>query len=275
MLFNSPIFIFVFLPATVVLYLILRQFAGPRAVLGLLIAASLLFYGWWNPLYLPLLGGIAVFNFVIARGITAERRVGRTALVRLLLIFGIAVDLMVLGYFKYTDFLIDTANTMLQTDFLLQHILLPLGISFFTFQKIAYLVDSARGTVAEHDFFEYCFFVMFFPQLLAGPITHHSEIFSQIKGPWAFGIKPSNFMLGLTIFVIGLFKKVVLADHFTPMVSSVYDTAAAGQSLDFFTAWQGAIAFKFQLYFDFSGYSEMALGAARLFGIQLPHHRGR
>jgi alginate O-acetyltransferase complex protein AlgI len=270
MLFNSPIFLFVFLPATVGLYLLLRQFAGPRAVLGLLLAASLLFYAWWNPLYLPLLGGIAVFNFIVARWITAQRRVGRAGRVRLLLVTGIVVDLMVLGYYKYTDFLIDTANTVLQTDFMLQHILLPLGISFFTFQKIAYLVDSSRGEVAEHDFLEYCFFVMFFPQLLAGPITHHSEIFPQIKGPWAFAIKPSNFTLGLTIFVIGLFKKVVLADHFGPLVSSVYDAAAAGQPLDFFTAWQGAIAFKFQLYFDFSGYSEMALGAARLFGIQLP-----
>src|SRR6266581_7517168 len=251
MLFNSPVFLFIFLPATVAAYLVLRQLAGPRAVLGLLLGASLLFYGWWNPLYLPLLGGIAVFNFIVARWITAQRRAGRTRRVRLLLIFGIVVDVMILGYYKYTDFLIDTANTVLQTDFLLQHILLPLGISFFTFQKIAYLVDSARGAVAEHDFLEYCFFVMFFPQLLAGPITHHSEIFPQIQGPWAFAIKPSNLMLGLTIFVIGLFKKVVLADHFAPMVSSVYDAAAAGQTLDFFTAWQGAIAFKFQLYFDF------------------------
>src|SRR5712691_4608024 len=270
MLFNSPIFLFVFLPATVGLYILLRQFAGPRAVLGLLLAASLLFYAWWNPLYLPLLGGIAVFNFIVARWMTAQRRAGRAGRVRLLLITGIAVDVMVLGYFKYTDFLIDTANTVLQTDFMLQHILLPLGISFFMFQKIAYLVDSSRGEVAEHDFLEYCFFVMFFPQLLAGPITHHSEIFAQIKGPWAFAIKPSNFMLGFTIFVIGLFKKVVLADHFAPLVSPAYDAAAAGERLDFFLAWQGAIAFKFQLYFDFSGYSEMALGAARLFGIQLP-----
>ena len=205
MLFNSPIFLFAFLPATVGLYIVLRHFAGPRAVLGLLLAASLFFYAWWNPVYLPLLGGIAVFNFVIARWITAQRLAGRPVWVRLLLIFGIAVDLLVLSYFKYTDFLIDTANTLLQTDFMLQHILLPLGISFFTFQKIAYLVDSSRGRVAEHDFLEYCFFVMFFPQLLAGPITHHSEIFSQVKGPFAFAIKPSNFMLGLTIFVIGLF----------------------------------------------------------------------
>jgi len=270
MLFNSPIFLFVFLPAAVGAYVVLRQLAGPRAVLGLLLGASLLFYGWWNPRYLPLLGGIAVFNFIVARWITALRSAGRTGRVRWLLIFGIAVDVMVLGYFKYTDFLIDTANVVLRTDFMLQHIVLPLGISFFTFQKIAYLVDSSRGQVAEHDFLEYCFFVMFFPQLLSGPITHHSEIFSQIKGPWAFAIKPSNFMLGLTIFVIGLFKKVVLADNFAPLVSGVYDMAAAGQTLDFFTAWQGAIAFKFQLYFDFSGYSEMALGAARLFGVQLP-----
>src|SRR5207237_7204892 len=137
-----------------------------------------------------------------------------------------------------------------KTDFMLQHILLPLGISFFTFQKIAYLVDASRGEVQQHDLLEYCFFVMFFPQLLAGPITHHSEIFSQVKGPWAFAIKPSNFMLGLAIFVIGLFKKVVLADNFAPFVTPAYEAAAAGQPLDFFLACQGAIAFKFQLYFD-------------------------
>src|SRR6266403_5452223 len=270
MLFNSPVFLFLFLPATVAAYIAVRQLLGPRAVLGLLLAASIFFYGWWNPVYVPLLLGLALFNFLIARGLTAYRQIGRGDWVSILLTFGVVVDLVVLGYFKYTDFFIETANTLFKTNFILQHILLPLGISFFTFQKIAYLVDASRGEVEKHDFLEYCFFVMFFPQLLAGPITHHSEIFPQIKGPWAFAIKPSNFMLGLTIFVIGLFKKVVLADNFAPFVSSVYDAAAAGQTLDFFTAWQGAIAFKFQLYFDFSGYSEMALGAARLFGIQLP-----
>jgi alginate O-acetyltransferase complex protein AlgI len=270
MLFNSPIFLFVFLPATVAAYILLRQLAGPRAVLGLLLFASVLFYAWWNPLYVPLLGALAAFNFAIARAMAAQRRAARPDRVSLLLTLGIAGDLMTLGYFKYTDFLIETANVLLRTDFMLQHILLPLGISFFTFQKIAYLVDSSRGEVAEHDFLEYCFFVSFFPQLLAGPITHHQMIFSQIKGPWAFAVKPSNFMLGLTIFVIGLFKKVVLADNFAPFVNPVYEAAAAGQPLDFFTAWQGAVAFKFQLYYDFCGYSEMALGAARLFGIQLP-----
>jgi D-alanyl-lipoteichoic acid acyltransferase DltB (MBOAT superfamily) len=269
-LFNSPIFLFIFLPATVAAYIVLRDWAGPRAVLGFLVAASVVFYGWWNPYYVPLLGGIAVFNFGVARAITAQRRAGRADRVSVLLTFGIVSDLAVLGYFKYTDFLIDTANQLLQTDLMLRNIVLPLGISFFTFQKIAYLVDTSRGDVIEHDFLEYCFFAMFFPQLLAGPITHHSEIFSQTKGPWAFAIKPSNFVIGLTIFVIGLFKKVVLADRFALYVPPAYDAAAAGQTIDFFLAWQSALAFKFQLYFDFSGYSEMALGSARLFGIQLP-----
>ena len=270
MLFNSPLFLFLFLPATVAAYIVLRQIAGPRAVLGLLLLASLFFYGWWNPIYVPLLFGLAAFNFLVARRITAAREAGRSDWVSVLLTFGIVADIAVLGYFKYTDFFLDTANALFRTNFILQHILLPLGISFFIFQKIAYLVDTSRGDVKGHDFLEYCFFVMFFPQLLAGPITHHEVIFSQIKGPWAFALKPSNFMLGLTIFVIGLFKKVVLADNFAPIANNMFSAAAAGEPLDFFTAWQGLIAFKFQLYFDFSGYSEMALGAARLFGIQLP-----
>src|ERR1700737_864191 len=245
MLFNSPVLLFLFLPATVAAYIAVRQLLGPRAVLALLLVASIFFYGWWNPAYVPLLLGLALFNFLVARGLTACRQAGRGDWVALLLTFGVVVDLAVLGYFKYTDFFIETANELFKTNFILQHILLPLGISFFTFQKIAYLVDASRGEVAGHDLLEYCFFVMFFPQLLAGPITHHSEIFSQVKGPWAFAIRPSNFVLGLTIFVIGLFKKGVLADGFAPFVSSVYDAAAAGQTLDFFPPWQGATPFKF------------------------------
>src|SRR5712691_459212 len=220
MLFNSPIFLFLFLPGTVTAYIVLRQLAGPRAVLGLLVAVSLVFYGWWNPLYVPLLGSLAVFNFLVARGMVALRRAGRLDRVSWLLTFDIVGDLMALGYFKYTDFLIESANALLKTDFTLQYVLLPIGISFFIFQKIAYLVDTSRGEVADHDFLEYCFFVMFFPQLLAGPITYHHEIFSQIKGPWAFAVKPSNFVVGLTIFIVGLFKKVVLVDNFAASVST-------------------------------------------------------
>src|SRR6266852_4477489 len=165
MLFNSPMFLFLFLPGTVTAYIVLRQLAGPRAVLGLLVAVSLVFYGWWNPLYVPLLGSLAVFNFLVARAMAAQRRAGRLDRVSWLLTFGIVGDLLALGYFKYTDFLIDTANVLLQTDFALQYVLLPIGVSFIIFQKIAYLVDSSRGEVADHDFLEYCFFVSFFQQL--------------------------------------------------------------------------------------------------------------
>src|SRR3954471_19094648 len=128
MLFNSPVFLFLFLPATVAAYIAVRQLLGPRAVLALLLVASIFFYGWWNPVYVPLLLGLALFNFVVARGITAYRAVGRSDRVTLLLTFGIVVNLMVLGYFKYTDFFIETANALFQTNFVLQHIVLPLGI---------------------------------------------------------------------------------------------------------------------------------------------------
>ena len=270
MLFNDPVFLFVFLPATVAAAALIRRLGGPRGVLGLLVLASILFYGWWNPIYLPLLAGLAFFNFGIARAIIAARRSGQDGNVRLLLAIGVGGDLLALGYFKYTDFFIGTADALLHTSVPLQHIVLPLGISFFTFQKIAYLVDASRGEMEEHDFLEYCFFVMFFPQLIAGPIVHHREIFSQTKGRRALAIQPGNLMVGLTIFLIGLFKKVVLADNLAPVAAGIFDAAEHGDSLHFLLAWQGAIAYALQLYFDFSGYSDMAIGAARLFGIRLP-----
>src|SRR5712671_722391 len=219
MLFNSPVFLFLFLPATVAAYIAVRQLLGPRAVLALLLVASIFFYGWWNPVYVPLLLGLVLFNFLVARGLTAYRQIGRGDWVSILLTFGVVVDLIVLGYFKYTDFFIETANTLFKSNFILQHIILPLGISFFTFQKIAYLVDASRGEVGDHGFLEYCFFVMFFPQLIAGPIVHHREIFPQIRRPQALAVLPGNLVVGLTIFLIGLFKKVVLADHLGPVAS--------------------------------------------------------
>jgi D-alanyl-lipoteichoic acid acyltransferase DltB (MBOAT superfamily) len=270
MLFNDPHFLFVFLPATMLACLLVRWLAGMRIELAMLVVASVLFYGWWNPIYLPLLGGLAVFNFLLARWIGAERRRPRPGRVRALLTFGIAVDLLVLAYFKYTDFFIGTANGVLGSDIPLQHIMLPLGISFFTFQKIAFLVDASRGHVREHDFLEYCFFVMFFPQLIAGPIVHHSEIFSQTRRPDAMSFRLRHLAIGATIFLIGLFKKVVIADNLSPVVADVFGAAATDNPLATFEAWRGAIAYSLQLYFDFSGYSDMAIGGARLFGIQLP-----
>ena len=270
MLFNDPTYLFAFLPATIIAYVAMRRLAGARAVLGLLVLASLVFYGWWNPAYLPLLGGITAVNFGLARAIRQLRSAGRAARVRLVVTLGVACNLSVLAYFKYTDFLLGTANALLSTSIPLQHIALPLGISFFIFQKIAYLVDAGRGEVSEHDFLEYCFFVMFFPQLIAGPIVHHREIFPQIRKPQAFTVLPGNLIVGLTIFLIGLFKKVILADHLGPVASGVFAAASAGEPLHFFPAWKGAIAYTLQLYFDFSGYSDMAIGGARLFGIRLP-----
>jgi alginate O-acetyltransferase complex protein AlgI len=270
MLFNDPNFLFIFLPATVFAYIVVRSLIGPRAVLALLVFASILFYGWWNPIFLPVLGGLAWFNFTLARKITSNRHRERADYVRLLLAFGVAVDLLVLGYFKYTNFFIRTANSFLGNNIPLQHILLPLGLSFFTFQKIAYLVDASRGEVRKHDFLAYCFFVMFFPQLIAGPIVHHREIFSQTQRPSAFSLQMSHLAIGLTIFLIGLFKKVVIADHLAPIVAETFGAAAAGEPLRLVHAWQGATAYALQLYFDFSGYSDMAIGAARLFGIRLP-----
>ncbi|MDP1628075.1 MAG: MBOAT family O-acyltransferase [Parvibaculum sp.] len=270
MLFNSPIFLFGFLPLTALLCFVIRAYMGREASLGFLVLASLFFYGWWNPIYLPLLIGLAIFNFLMAQAILNERLKPGGGAATFLTAFGVTVDLGALGFFKYTDFLIGTSNAVLETDFPLQHIVLPLAISFFTFQKIAYLVDARRGDVEPHSFLEYCFFVMFFPQLIAGPIVHHKEIFSQTKQTRGFAFDRMNVTIGLTIFFIGLFKKVVLADNAAPVATAVFNSAAAGNDIGFFDAWEGMLAYTFQLYFDFSGYSDMAIGAARIFGIKLP-----
>jgi alginate O-acetyltransferase complex protein AlgI len=266
MVFSSITFLFYFLPIFLAAYFITPTIQA-RNIVTLLF--SLVFYAWGEPRFVIILLISIIFNF--CAGLLIDAREGSSR--RWALAVAVAGNLLVLGIFKYANFITANLTTLLHplgAPSFRTNIALPLGISFFTFQKIAYLVDASRGEVAEHDFLEYCFFVMFFPQLLAGPITHHREIFAQVKGPWAFMVKPDNLMLGLTIFVIGLFKKVVLADNFAPYVTPAFDAAAAGEKLDFFLAWQGAVAFKFQLYFDFSGYSEMALGAARLFGVQLP-----
>lgn len=270
MLFNSPIFIFVFLPLTALTCFAIRAYLGRNASLGFLVLASLFFYGWWNPIYLPLLIGLTIFNFLTARAITAERMKPGGGYATLLTVFGVTVDLASLGFFKYTDFLIGTSNAVIGTEFPLQHIILPLAISFFTFQKIAYLTDARAGKVESHNFLEFSFFVMFFPQLIAGPIVHHKEIFPQTKNTRAFSFDRMNVAIGLTIFLIGLFKKVVLADNAAPVATAVFNSAANGNEIGFFDAWEGLFAYTFQLYFDFSGYSDMAIGAARIFGMKLP-----
>ena len=262
MLFSSPEFLFAFLPITLVGFYVAAQFAERRIALIWLVAASLFFYGWWNPALLPLLIVSIAVNFGMGR-LLARRRT------KLVLGSGVVFDLGLLAYFKYTDFLIGTVNNLAGTSHPLQQIVLPLAISFFTFQQIAYLVDVYQNRTNDPDFLHYCLFVSFFPQLIAGPIVHHSETIPQFRQDAVFRLNRANLVVGLTITVIGLYKKVVLADGIAPYADRVFDTAASAPPA-FIAAWSGALAYSFQIYFDFSGYSEMAIGLSLLIGIRLP-----
>lgn len=271
MLFNSYEFIFVFLPVSLSVFFLLGHRGFRREAVAWLVAVSLFFYGWWNPSYLLLLVGSIVLNFALGRWLTRSHGDLVPLLSRRLVLgFGVSINLLSIGYFKYANFFIGNINIALGADYYLESIVLPLAISFFTFQQITFLVDSYRGLTNEADFLNYCLFVSFFPQLIAGPIVHHREILPQFLGNSIFRVGHVNLALGITIFSIGLFKKTVLADGISVYSNRVFDAAEAGEPLDFFRAWSGALAYTFQLYFDFSGYSDMAIGAARLFGIRLP-----
>jgi len=265
MLFNSYAFILLFLPLTVAGYFASARWISPHAARLFLIAASLFFYGWWNPLYLPLLGAVMVFNYWVGLRLLAKPD-------RRMLAFGIVVDLAVLGWFKYANFLADNINAVAGTHWTLGTIVLPLAISFFTFQKIAYLVDSYRGLTRGYGFVEYTLFVAFFPQLIAGPIVHYRDVLPQFRLPDTYRPWAENFAVGLGIFAIGLAKKTLLADSIAVHADPLFSAAAAGTSPDLFSAWSGALAYALQLYFDFSGYTDMAIGSARLFGIRLPQN---
>ncbi|ALP51932.1 hypothetical protein Tel_01595 [Candidatus Tenderia electrophaga] len=267
MLFNSYVFICLFLPLTVVLFHLLRRRGLERGSILLLTLASLTFYGWWSAQYLLLLIPLMLIDFVIASRMVRLRRQKRTG-IKLLLILGVCINLGALGYYKYANFFVDNANTLFNTELFLATIVLPIGISFFTFQKIAFLIDVYYGKVERFNLLDYSLFVTFFPQLIAGPIVHHSEMMPQFSKLGR--IEAGYIALGLTIFSIGLAKKVLLADSAAAYASPQFDAAAAGASLDLLAAWSGALAYTVQLYFDFSAYSDMAMGIGLLFGIRLP-----
>lgn len=266
MLFNSFGFIFVFLPITLVVYFLLGRFQRHQAAMAWLVAASLFFYAWWNPAYLGLLIGSILFNF--AFGTLLSRRTGRDG--RWLLILGVGANLGFLGYFKYSNFFLENIGQLTGASYDVGQILLPLGISFITFQKIAYLVDAWQGKTREYNFLHFCLFVSFFPQLIAGPIVHHREVMPQFAQRSLQVFHHDNFSVGVSIFIIGLFKKVVIADNLALFATPVFTASGDGIVLTFFEAWVGALAYTFQLYFDFSGYSDMAIGLARMFGVKLP-----
>lgn len=233
-----------------------------------LVAASIFFYGWWNPAYVSLILLSILFNYAL--GVTlSNKKINRLNL-KIVLFSGITANLGLLGYYKYANFFIANVALLADHQFNEQHVILPLAISFFTFQQIAYLVDAYQGGTREYNFLHYCLFVTFFPQLIAGPIVHHKEMLPQFFKEEIYKINYENLAVGLTIFFIGLFKKVVLADGIAVYSTPVFDAAASGYTLTFFEAWGGALSYTFQLYFDFSGYSDMAIGLARLFGIRLP-----
>jgi D-alanyl-lipoteichoic acid acyltransferase DltB (MBOAT superfamily) len=268
MLFNSPEFIFVFLPITFIVFFACARLNRTLAIAWLCVA-SFVFYGYWNPANLPILAVSIVFNYAVGSAIIRLRRGKRSRLPGLFLAAGVAGDLALLGYFKYTDFLVTTFNQIVGGNAPLQHIELPLGISFFTFTQIAYLVDCLRGEAREYNPIRYGLFVTYFPHLIAGPILHHKEMIPQFSESRIF--RPSSYylMAGIAMFSIGLFKKVWLADGVAPIADGVFAVAQSG-AVSPATAWAGALAYAMQIYFDFSGYSDMAIGASFMVGVRLP-----
>ena len=266
MLFNSYAFIFIFLPTSFFIYFFLLEKRLITGAKGFLVFTSLFFYSWWNIAYLPIILSSMLFNYVIGNSLNENFKQIRIHK-KSLLTFGAVANLSLLGYFKYTDFFLENFNLLFDGSVPLLHLALPLAISFFTFQQIAYLVDSYRGETAEYDFLNYALFVTFFPQLIAGPIVHHAEMMPQFASKWNLVKNYKNITIGLFIFSIGLFKKVVIADSFSHWVTLGFDTS---EKLDFYTAWATSLSYTFQLYFDFSGYTDMAIGAALLFNIKLP-----
>ena len=259
MLFNSFEYVFLFLPLVLVLVVVAGRIM-PAATVPILLAASALFYAWWEPVYVPVLAGSILVNFILGRYVFANRGV---------LAAGIVFNLVLLAYFKYSWFLLGHGLSSDASTPLLDPIL-PLAISFFTFQQIAYLVDCHRGSSPRTGFLSYALFVSFFPQLIAGPIVRAGQTLPQITRLWTSSPRARDIVIGLAIFMIGLGKKTILADGIAPVASAVFGAAESGQPLGLFEAWVGALSYTFQIYFDFSGYCDMAIGSARMFGIRLP-----
>ncbi|MBF0504246.1 MAG: MBOAT family protein [Candidatus Omnitrophica bacterium] len=279
MLFNTYSFIFIFLPIVVAGYFWLTH---KRLIIGSklwIVAASLFFYSYWSIYYLPLLLLSIFINFFVGSAIAEiipkenttyssnKKKITKYLSSRQLLLFGVVFNVGLLGYFKYTDFLLTNLNTIFSFNLPLLHVVLPLGISFFTFTQIAFLVDAYKGKVKEYDLLNYMLFVSYFPHLLAGPILHHAEMMPQFYSRWNWVIRWRNVAHGLFLFSIGLFKKVIIADTFAQWANAGFDTAT---TLNFFSAWATSLSYTFQLYFDFSGYTDMAIGMSLFFSIKLP-----
>ena len=288
MLFNSYYFVLYFLPIVLLCYyqaLRLARKTGKetyhKAALWILAIASFVFYAYDNLYYLALLAGSILVNWLVAY--ILNRRIGlhntdatsttdatptsTDSLQKAILVIGILIDVAVIFYFKYYDFFISNMNSLLKTDWNLRHIVLPLGISFFTFQQISYLVDTYRGETKDYSFVEYVAFVSFFPQLVAGPIVLHGELITQYRDANRWQFSTDSFANGLYVFAMGLFKKVIIADKFGQVVTWGWFDVSARTSADMMLVM---LFYTFQLYFDFSGYCDMAIGIAKMFNLELP-----
>jgi D-alanyl-lipoteichoic acid acyltransferase DltB (MBOAT superfamily) len=268
MLFSSHVFIFVFLPAALAGFFLIGRIA-PKFTAAWLVAASLFFYAWWAPVHLIVLTSSILFNYAVGVELAGTSLGGRYR--GRLLATAIAVNLCLLGYFKYAEFMLGSLAPLLEQAPELPEIDLPLGISFFTFTQIAYLVDVHRNQARDYKLVHYGLFVTYFPHLIAGPILHHREMMPQFDLRASWSPKLQDIAVGLTFFAIGLFKKVMIADNgLAPHANAVFSVVAQDAALPLFESWIGAIAFGLQIYFDFSGYSDMAIGLSLLFGIRLP-----
>jgi len=267
MIFSSLQFVFLYLPICFLVYFFLAKnklFVGSKMWL---VAASLFFYGYWKVDYLVIILASLFLNFALGTALSQSSGRGNNVNRKMSLIIGIVLNLMLLGYFKYANFFVENVNAITSLSLSLPNVVLPLAISFFTFQQIAYLVDSYKGETSEYDLLNYMLFVTFFPQLIAGPIVHHHEMMQQFKSRRNLSPRLKNISAAVFIFSIGLFKKVVIADTFSIWADAGFSYETA---LTFYDAWSTSLSYTFQLYFDFSGYCDMAIGAALLFNIRLP-----
>ena len=263
MLFNSYVFLFGFLPATLAAFYALNVFNRQLAVAWLLVA-SLVFYAYWNSAHLWLLLASIAFNYGAGRAILLLRK-ERLVLARAVAATSIACNLLLLGYFKYSGFLVANVTALLGSTPIAWNVVLPIGISFYTFTQITFLVDALRGRVGYLGVLEYALFVSHFPHLIAGPILHHSEMIRQFIGRAAFSRR--NIAVGVAVFSVGLAKKVLVADSLAPHADAIFDATQPVQLID---AWVGVCAYALQIYFDFSGYSDMAIGLSKMMNIDLP-----
>ncbi|MDR3518759.1 MAG: MBOAT family protein [Azospirillaceae bacterium] len=268
MLFNSYGFIFAYLPIVLIGFFVVGRWHALAAA-AWLAAASLIFYSWWNWHFTFVLMASVGINYAVGVTMVRWQAAGQTAAIRWLLRCAVAADLGALGYFKYANFFVATVGQLSPVPIEWQTVVLPIGISFFTFTQIAFLVDTARQKAGEVNFIHYLLFVTYFPHLIAGPILHHGEMMPQFRQRATYLPRADAIAIGLTMFIAGLFKKVVLADSIAVYADKAFSPAAS-HTLTLIDGWGGALAYTLQIYFDFSAYCDMAIGVSRMFNIRLP-----